>query len=133
MSNLETMLSGDRTPPSEAELIDALENVQTTGGPKAGFRRLEVLEWLHDTLPALLADRARVEATQRELAATQIENSNLLWGVVNLRSALECWGHHHDWCASRGSTSETVVACNCGYADAVQGATRAPGASGSGT
>src|SRR6185437_731535 len=114
MTNPETV-SGDRTPPSEAELIDALENVQTTGGPKAGFRRLEVLEWLHDTLPALLADRTDAER----------------WRYIRTTMVVERWERAasltvHCWKVPPVSNPDATV-------EEIVDAARAPGASGSGT
>jgi len=49
------------------------------------------------------------------------ENARLHWDVTVLRSALENWGRHHDWCGAvaKGSTS-VVLSCNCGYIAALE-------------
>lgn len=64
----------------------------------AEFRLHGVLAMLRATARAGLADIERMQ-----------------WTVTQLRTALENWGRHHDWCKGPGP-----LQCNCGYRAALE-------------
>jgi hypothetical protein len=85
---------------------------ESMGAPSAGYPSRT------DETDARIAARAlqRANELESELVASRAALQEATERAVTLRSALENWGRHFEWCASRTSTAAEAVSCDCGLA-----------------
>lgn len=78
------------------------------------------------TSPVPSAPREPAGEPTPDLRHAMIASRNVIkalrWELTRAKSALENWGRHHGWCASR---NDALAGCNCGLETAIANITQA--------